>query len=274
MAKTTFSIYERLSEKTALSYYSNYLIYRYNFSKVVAESLYKDAQYFQLLFGNVNRKDGQIIYYAVHRNEPAGKALKDCQYVKIRLTLLNETDNNIRKAKGVTGLRRHKLKRITDEAELQKAPLTQEDCAHILNTTRRTIIRDITFLNKQGIEIITRSHFTDQGRGITHKERIIKLFLQGITLTEISDKAKHNISNVQKYVSDFLRISLLYREGKEAIMIMRLVKVSKNLTEEYIKLYNTLLLDATYHDPLEHQLSFYSSQLNLMVPKKKKKEIV
>lgn len=273
MAKQTIPINERLDEKTALSYYSNYLRYRYNFSRVIAESLYKDALYFQLMFGNSNREDGQIIYYAVHRNEPAGKALKDCQYVRLKLTLRHPDDNKIIKEKRLIGLRRHKLKRITDEAVLQGGPLSQEDCANILDTDRRTIIRDILALKKQGIEIITRAHFTDQGRGISHKERVIKLFLQGITLTEISDKAKHNISNVQKYVHDFLRISLLYQEGKQVIMIMRLAKLSKSLTEEYIKFYETLSSDADYREPLERQLAFYSSQLKLLVSKKNKEVI-
>ena len=125
MAKATISIHDRLAEKTALALYSNYLKYRYNFSRVIAESLYNDARYFQLLFDKTNRDDGQIIYYAVHRNEPAGKALKECQYVNLKLTLRHSDDTKIRSSQGLAGLRQHKLKRITDEAVLQGGPLTQ-----------------------------------------------------------------------------------------------------------------------------------------------------
>jgi biotin operon repressor len=63
------------------------------------------------------------------------------------------------------------LKRITEEAKVQGGTLTQEDCADILNTNRSTIIRDIAVLKREGIEITTRAHYTDQGRGISHKER-------------------------------------------------------------------------------------------------------
>lgn len=273
MAKATIPIHDRLAEKTALTLYTNYLIYRYNFSRVIAESLYNDARYFQLLFDKTNRDDGQIIYYAVHRNEPAGKALKDCHYVKIKLTLRHPDDVKIRAEQGVVGLRRHKLKRITDEAVLQDAPLTQEDCANILDTDRRTIIRDIAALKQQGVEITTRCHFTDQGRGMTHKERIVKLFLQGFSLTDVADHSKHLITNVQKYIHDFLRISLLYRDGKESLMISRITKVSKRLAEEYITLYEKLQADTYYRESLQRQLNFYSSQLSLAIFKKNKEVI-
>ena len=273
MAKATIPINDRLEEKTALSLYTNYLIYRYNFSRVIAESLYNDARYFQLLFDKTKREDGQIFYYAVHRNEPAGKALKDCHYVRLKLTLHHPDDVKKRAEQGLVGLRRYKLKRITDEAVVQDAPLTQEDCAHILDSDRRTIIRDLAALKKRGIEITTRSHFTDQGRGMTHKERIIKLFLQGFSLTEVADHSKHLITNVQKYIHDFLRISLLYKDGKESLMISRITKVSKRLAEEYIALNEKLQADSGFREPLERQLNFYASQLNLAIFKKNKEVI-
>ncbi len=107
MAKATISVSERLNEKTALALYTNYLIYRYSFSRVVAESLYRDAKYFQLLFGDSKREDGQIIYQGVCNTEPAGKELKSCRYVSLRLTLRHPDDRRMRAEKGTTGLRRH-----------------------------------------------------------------------------------------------------------------------------------------------------------------------
>lgn len=274
MAKATIPTHERLNKKTALSLYTNYLIYRYSFSRVIAESLYQDARYFQLLFDNSKREDGQIIYYAVQQNEPAGKALESCQYVRLKITVRHPDDSKIRAEEGLTALRRHKLKRITDEAKLQGGPLTQEDCADILNTDRRTIIRDIIVLKREGVEITTRAHFTDQGRGISHKERIIKLYLQGFSLSDISDKVKHDISNVQRYIYDFLRINLLHQEGKPPVMIISLVKASKGLVEGYIKLYEELERDYQYSEPLKQKLAFYGSQLNQAVIKKNRRSTV
>jgi len=269
MAKATISVSERLNEKTALALYTNYLIYRYSFSRVVAESLYRDAKYFQLLFSDSKREDGQIIYQGVCSTEPAGKELKSCRYVNLRLTLRHPEDRRIRAEKGITRLRRHILKRITEEAKIQGGTLTQEDCADILNTNRSTIIRDIAVLKEEGVKIITRAHYTDQGRGISHKERIIKLYLQGFSAGEISDKVKHDISNVQRYIYDFLRINLLYQEGREPLMIARLTKVSKRLAEEYIRLYEEFEGDYLYREPVRQRLAFYASQLNRAAIKKR-----
>ena len=80
---------------------------------------------------------------------------------------------------------------------------------------------------------------------------------------------KHDISNVQRYIYDFLRINLLYREGRQPLMISRLAKVSKRLAEEYIKLYEELERDYQYCEPLKQRLAFYSSQLNRTVIKKR-----
>ena len=269
MAKQAIPFYERLQEKSALTLYTNYLMYRYKFSRVIAESLFKDNLFFAMLLGHIERDNGQIIYQAVKSDEPAGKALKDCQYVNLKLTLRHPDDNTIRAEQGLAGLRRHKLTRISQEAVIQRGPLTQEDYANILDVNRSTIIRDIAVLKEQGVEIITRAHYTDQGRGISHKERIIKLYLQGFSLSDIVNYSKHVIENIQRYIYDFLRISLLYQEGKTVLMIARLARVSPALAKEYIALYDSLRSDSIYREPLERQLSFYASQLELSSLKKK-----
>jgi len=269
MAKRPIAFFERIQEKSALTLYTNYLMYRYKFSRVIAESLFKDNLFFAMLLGHMERDNGQIIYHAVKSDEPAGKALKDCQYVNLKLTLRHPDDEKIRAAQGITGLRRHKLKRISEEAVTQGGPLTQEDFANILDVDRSTIIRDIAFLKKHGIEIVTRAHYTDQGRGISHKERIIKLYLQGFSLSDIVNYSKHALDNIQRYIYDFLRISLLYREGKTVLMIARLVKVSVALVKEYIALYESFRADSNYLEALERQLSFYASQLELSILKKR-----
>ena len=268
MRKGTIPAFERLDEKTALNLYTNYLMYRYNFSRVITESLYKDALYFQLLFDKAERTDGQIIYYGVDHHEPAGKALKDCEYIKLKLTIRHADDAKIRYEHGLLALRRQKMQRLSEEAVVQGAALSQEDLAELLCTDRSTILRDIAYLRTQGIEILTRAHFTDQGRGSSHKERIIKLFLRGFTITEISNRSEHDLKNVQNYIYDFLRIGLLYQEEKPLLMIARLTKRSYRLVEEHIALYEKLRQDSLYADSLSRQMSFYASQLHLQALKK------
>jgi len=268
MAKRlTFST-ERIDEKSALRLFSNYLRFRYNFSRVVSESLYKDALYFQLLFNVTDRQDGQIFYYGVKVTEAAGKALKDCEYVRVKLTIYDGSDLDIRSRYGLDNLRRHKLKRLCEEAVTQGAVLSQEDLAHLLNVSRSTIVLDLKKLRHQGENVITRAYYTDQGRGLSHKHRIIRLFLQGFTLSDIAIRSRHDIKNVQNYVSDFFRIILLHQEGKSPLMISRIICKSSALVSEYIDLYEKLYLEPHYREILDRQLSFYVAQLELNPLKK------
>lgn len=269
MSKATISFFERIREKSRFTLYSNYLMYRYKFSRVIAESLFKDNLLFSKFFSDEERTDGQIIYQAVKKDEPAGKALKDCQYINLKLTLQHSGDDKIRAEKGLAELRRYKLRRLCEESATQGAPLSQEDLASLLNVGRSTVIRDIALLKKQKIEIITRSYYTDQGRGTSHKEQIIKLYLQGFSLTEIANRSNHALENVQRYLYDFLRINLLYQEDKSVLIIARVIKVTQSLVNVYIALYDKLQSDPVYQESLERQLSFYASQLELTEFKKK-----
>jgi len=268
MAKQLVRSTDRLDEKSALALFSNYLRYRYNFSRVVSESLYNDALYFQLLFNTTERQDGQIFYYGVSVKEPAGKALKDCQYIRLTLTVLHTSDLEARTTQGLAGLRRHKIKRMCDEALTQGGALSQEDLAYLLNVSRSTIVHDLKKLAKQGVDVITRAHYTDQGRGLSHKDRIIRLFLQGFTTSDTALRSNHDIKNVENYIYDFFRIVLLHREGKSPLMISRVTRKSMALVAEYIELYDNLYSEPQYRDALERQLSFYAAQLELTPQKK------
>jgi biotin operon repressor len=268
MAKQLIRPTERLEGKSALTLFSNYLRFRYNFSRVVSESLYNDALYFQLLFNTNERQDGQIFYYGVSINEPAGKALKDCSYVRLTLTLYHTSDLDVRTKRGLDVLRRHKIKRLCDEAATQGGTLSQEDLAYLLNVSRSTIVLDLKKMRRQGIEVVTRAHYTDQGRGISHKDRIIRLFLQGFTISDTALRSNHDIKNVENYINDFFRIVILYQDSKSPLMICKVTRKSMALVNEYIELYDKLCSEPHYRDALERQLSFYTAQLDLNPLKK------
>jgi biotin operon repressor len=268
MAKQLVRPAERLDEKSALTLFSNYLRFRYKFSRDVSESLYNDALYFQLLFNTTERQDGQVFYYGVSITEPAGKALKDCRYTKLTLTLFQTADLDVRTKNGLDGLRRHKIKRLCDEAVTQGGALSQDDLAYLLNVSRSTIGYDLKKLRTQGFDVITRAHYTDQGRGLSHKNRIIRLFLQGFTISDTALRSSHDIKNVENYIYDFFRIVLLHREGKSPLMISRVTRKSMALVAEYIELYDNLYSEPQYRDALERQLNFYAAQLELTPLKK------
>lgn len=89
---------------------------------------------------------------------------------------------------GTSGLRKHKILRMASEALDQDGLLTQEDLAVLLCSSRRTIRRDIKELKQQGIDVPTRGLIQDIGPGVTHKSKIVKMWLEGYEYTDIERK--------------------------------------------------------------------------------------
>jgi hypothetical protein len=101
---------------------------------------------------------GQIRLLVVAAEEPAGKALEECQKVSALLTLdAGQPDFQVRVAHGVEGLRRSRILRVTAEAREQGGLLSYEDLAYrLFNCGVRTIVRDVQDLRRREIEVPTR----------------------------------------------------------------------------------------------------------------------
>jgi DeoR/GlpR family transcriptional regulator of sugar metabolism len=70
---------------------------------------------------------------------------------------------NILTEEGTSGLRKHKILRMSSEALDQDGLLTQEDLAVLLCGSRRTIRRDVKELKQQEIDVLTRGTLQDIG---------------------------------------------------------------------------------------------------------------
>ncbi|MBC8446345.1 MAG: DUF1670 domain-containing protein, partial [Chloroflexi bacterium] len=99
--------------------------------------------------------EGQIFYSAVAFSEPAGKPLKECRLVRIKLTLYAPEDlKYLKKGQGGTPkLRRTRLFRLVFEAVDQGARLAQEDFVRLLGISRRSVVRIIAEYDEQGVFI-------------------------------------------------------------------------------------------------------------------------
>lgn len=264
----TRPVRDRLSEKNIQGMLTNHLRTRYDFSPAMAEVLAQDALYLRTISAPGSRQDGQIVWYAVKGTEPAGKRLKDCEYVAVTLTLHHPDDIAYRHQRGLVELKRRVLKRIADEAAAQGAPLTHEDIGAILHIDRGTVADHIGVLKARGKRVITRAHFTDAGRAVTHKRPIIKMRLLGVPETEIAHRTGHNLTSVERYIDGFLRVALSHRRGDTPQLISRITGFSLFLVNEYITLYEELAADETFATPMHKFLDFYADGL---LPRQAKK---
>ena len=252
---------DRINSKTLKAMLKNHFGQRYKFSPVVAESLASDGVYLKTILNPDARQDGQILRYVVKNTEPAGKPLKDCEYVPAKLTVNAAEDAEYRQSQGLKEVKLRVIKRITDEAVNFGGCLTHEDISDILFIDRSTVSAYIKELKECGLEVKTRADFTDSGRGITHKVPIIKLFLQGVPETKISERLYHDLSCVEAYIKDFLRICVPYRRGDGEYSIARITGLTPKLVREYIKLYEELDSDTYFKEALHKTLDFYESGL-------------
>jgi hypothetical protein len=183
--------------------------------------------------------EGQIVFHAASASEPPGKRISDIKSVPIHLTFHDRRDMEILSEEGTSGLRKHKIIRMSNEALDQDGLLTQEDLAVLLCSSRRTIRRDVKELKEQGIEIPTRGTLQDIGPGVTHKSKIVKMWLEGYEYTDIERKTGHSGFSVQRYLSGFSKAVRFYSRGYSLPEIRQLTDMSERLTQDYLDLYET-----------------------------------
>jgi uncharacterized protein YerC len=183
--------------------------------------------------------EGQIVFHAAAASEPPGKRIFETKTVPVHLTFHDRNDIQILSDEGTSGLRKHKIIRMAHEALEQGGLLTQEDLAVLLCSSRRTIRRDMKELNSQGIEVPTRGTLQDIGPGVTHKSKVVKMWLEGYEYTDIERKTGHSGVSVQRYLSGFSKVIRFHSKGYSVPEIRELTDMSERLIKDYLDLYET-----------------------------------
>lgn len=105
-------------------------------------------------------------------------------------------------------------------------------------TARLTVQRDITEIKERGIEVVRRGYLHNIGRGQTHKVKIIGMYLDGLTYSEIKLKARHSVGAIKRYIEGFTKVLMTQKRG-----IYRSKEVSQvtGLSEALVKQYQELI---------------------------------
>jgi biotin operon repressor len=226
---------DRIEVKTAENQLRQEFIQEYGYPPRIAEALVNTVtEHIRSLYPG-ERQDGQVIYRAVAKEEPAGKSLKECRLISVTLTLFAKGDRKIYKENGPIALRRRKIIRMSHEALDQGGLLTQEDLAELLSTSSRTVRYDIAALRKEGITVSTRGYYRDIGRGPSHKALIVGLWLKGYEYTEIELRTHHSPKSIQNYIENFKKVVYL-KDTMKIEDIRQVPGLSESLIKEYIEL--------------------------------------
>ena len=232
------NLYKRLHSKSVKNAIINNISHDFNLTPILAEAYFNQIKNYFLEHADINLTSGQMQYLAVDDREPAGKPVTLCKKISVRLTVHNvDEDLEVYKKAGLTGLRHHRLLRITKEAIEQGALLSYEDIAFILTTSVITIKRDMAALRRSGRTIPSRGWRHDMGRGSTHKTQILDMYLSNYQFSEIEKRTHHSETAVKRYIQDFYKIILLHIKGFSIDQIRITTGFSNRLIGEYIELF-------------------------------------
>jgi len=238
-AQTNYGI-QRLKSKNAREAIVQKLAVDFNLTPILAEAFFKQfALYFEE-HADVSLSTGEIAYEAVAAEEPAGRHIRLTRKITVRLRVYDfNSDLEVLADYGLAGLRRHRIARLSKQAYDQGALLSYEDLALLLTTSPATVKRDIYYLRKQGLFVMTRGAKHDMGPGLSHKTIVVDLYFKNYTFSEIERKTNHTETSVKRYLSDFIQVASLHRQDFSPNQIRLIAKKSDRIVREYIQLYQT-----------------------------------
>jgi transposase len=225
---------------------------------------------------NRNRKDGEIIYYAVSDNTISGTPLSNSELVPVKLAIFSQDDKNPYSHSDSpykTSARKwNKAQRYSIQAQNQKANLSQYDLAFLLGVSISVIKNLMKKYDDKGILIPTRGNIQDIGPGISHAEKIIKLYLEGYTETEIKLKTGHSYQSIENYLKKFTKVVGLTDLGLNLNQIRMAARMTYNLAAKFREIYEKYNTGHEY----EHEYQQYGwilakirNNFNQTVKKKK-----
>jgi len=143
------------------------------------------------------------------------------------------------KKNGPAAFRRARIPDLCQEALSQGALLTAEDLAfRVFFVSTRTISRDLQALRQanSGQRIPLRSTVHDIGPVLSHRTEVVRLALEGKTMSQICARLHHSPPAVANYLATFTRCVQLARKGLHPSQIAFLLARSQALVQTYLDL--------------------------------------
>ena len=211
-----------------------------------------------VLEGGAQALPGRVTLVAVCADEPAGKAIVQCEKRTVVVTVHRGVeDDRLLAERGPAAFRRARLADVCQEAFSQGALLTRDDLAYrVFFVGPRTISRDLAVLRQHNplVPIPLRSTVHDIGPVLTHRVQIVRLALEGKTTTQICAITRHSPAAVANYLSTFTRCAQLAERGMQAGQIAFLLRRGKGLITQYVKLLETCRKDRNHRYHLDELL--------------------
>jgi biotin operon repressor len=151
--------------------------------------------------------DGQEVFFAVAAEAAPGVPIQQCAKRRVVLTPISRAEDlQALHDFGSSAKRQQQILRMAGEAKEQRAYLSQEDLALLLDCDVRTIRCDIRRLQQRGLTVPTRGTARDIGPGVTHKRKAVELWLSGKESPDVARDLHHSLKAVERYIHTFCRV--------------------------------------------------------------------
>lgn len=200
--------------------------------------------------------DGQEVFFAVAAEAAPGVPIQQCAKRRVVLTHISRAEDlQAFRDFGSSAKRQQQILRMAGEAQEQRAYLSQEDLALLLDCDVRTIRSDIRRVQQRGLIVPTRGTARDIGPGVTHKRKAVELWLSGKETPDVARDLHHSLKAVERYIHTFCRVVYAQRQLRNVLKSAMVVGISVAGAKGYLELHEELMgKDEFYRQRLEDVL--------------------
>ena len=211
------------------------LLGEHGYTPAAARQLVQELRDLALRLRRVERRAGQVVTFGVAADEPPGRSLAEAQLLPVVLDYVATEDWGRVNRLSPQELKWERLKRLTTQAYHQGVALSLPDLAHLLGLSVDAVRNAIE--DHPQVALPTRGRVADMGATLSHAEKVVSLFMDGYTETEIKRRTGHAYDSLERYLWDFARVVYLAEKGLPLPAIRQATAMSRRLVSRYLELY-------------------------------------
>ena len=211
------------------------LIRDHRYTSASARSFVQELRDLAFRINRVERRPGEIIAFGVALDEPPGRSLAEARLSMVVLDYVASEDWGLVDKTSPKELKWRRLERLTTQAYEQGVALSLPDLSHLLGISVDAIQKAMKDHDK--VVLPTRGRVADMGSTLSHAEKIIALYMDGYTETEIKRRTGHSYDSIERYLWDFSRVVYLCERGMPLPAIRQALGMSRRVVSKYLELY-------------------------------------
>jgi biotin operon repressor len=211
------------------------LLEEHGYTPAAARQFMQELRDLAVRLKRLDRRPGQVITFGVAADEPPGRSLDEARLGIVALEYITPEDWGAVKKTSPQELKWQRLERLATQAYEQGVALSLPDLAHLLGVSTDAV-QDIIKKHDQVI-LPTRGRIADMGSTLSHAEKIIALYMDGYTETEIKRRTGHSYDSIERYLWDFSRVVCLTERGMPLPAIRQATGMSRRVVSKYLDLY-------------------------------------